>query len=73
MRLAVLMMCTLLAAGVFAALSVAIWSSRRDAAGSPSFSHNLAADLVWAAIPCLMILAAAIPAAIAIAISLPGH
>jgi heme/copper-type cytochrome/quinol oxidase subunit 2 len=66
MRLAILTMCILVAAGVFATMFLAIWSSRRDGLRPPSFRQNLAAELVWAAIPCLMILAAAIPAVIAI-------
>ena len=66
MRLAILTMCILVAAGVFATMLLSIWSSRRDASHPPSFRQNLAAELVWAAIPCLMIAAAAIPAVIAI-------
>jgi len=67
MRLAILLMCALVATGVFATMFLAIWSSRHEGSGRPSFRQNLAAEFVWAAIPCLMILAAAIPAAIAIA------
>jgi cytochrome c oxidase subunit II len=67
MRLAILTMGTLLAAGVFAAMFLAIWSSRRDGSRAPSFHQTLAVELVWAAIPCLMMVAAAIPAVIAIA------
>jgi cytochrome c oxidase subunit II len=67
MRLAILTMGTVLAAGVFAAMFLAIWSSRRDSSRAPSFHQTLAVELVWAAIPCLMIVAAAIPAVIAIA------
>jgi len=66
MRLAILTMCMLVAAGVFATMFLAIWSSRRDGLRPPSFRQNVAAELVWTAIPCLMILAAAIPAVIAI-------
>ena len=66
MRLAILMMGTLLAAGIFAAMFLAIWSSRRDGSRLPTFRETLAAELVWAAIPCLMIVAAAIPAVVAI-------
>jgi heme/copper-type cytochrome/quinol oxidase subunit 2 len=66
MRLAILTMCMLVAAGVFATMFLAIWSSRRDGLRPPTFRQNLAAELVWAAIPCLMILTAAIPAVIAI-------
>ena len=67
MSLVILMMCTLLAAGVFATTFAAIWSSRRDSSGPPSHRQSVAAELVWTAVPCLMILAAAIPVAIAIA------
>ena len=70
MRLAILMMCSVVTAGVFAAMFLAIWSSRRKDSHPPSFHQNLASELVWAAIPCLIILAAAIPAAIAIAFPL---
>lgn len=66
MRVAILTMCILVAIGVFATMLLAIWSSRRDASRPPSFRKNLAAEFVWAAIPCLMIAAAAIPAVIAI-------
>jgi heme/copper-type cytochrome/quinol oxidase subunit 2 len=66
MRLAIFMMCSVVAAGVFAAMFLAIWSSRREDSHPPYFRQNLAAELAWAAIPCLIILAAAIPAAIAI-------
>ncbi len=66
MRLAILTMCILVAAGVFATMLLAIWSSGRDASRSPSLRQSVAAELVWAAIPCLMIAAAAIPAVIAV-------
>ena len=67
MRLVVMGMCALVAAGVFAAMFVSIWSTRRAPAASTVFRHSFATELVWAAIPCLMMLAAAIPAVIAIA------
>ena len=66
MRLAILAMCVLVVAGVLATMFLAIWSSRRDGLRPPSFRQNLAAEVVWTAIPCLMILGAAIPAVIAI-------
>jgi heme/copper-type cytochrome/quinol oxidase subunit 2 len=59
-------MCALVAAGVFAAMFVSIWSTRRAPAAPTAFRQSFATELVWAAIPCLMILAAAIPAVIAI-------
>lgn len=73
MRLAILTLCTLVSLGVFATMFLSIWSSRRDGTRPPSFRQTLAAELVWAAIPCLMVLAAAIPAALAIASSGPGR
>jgi protoheme IX farnesyltransferase len=66
MRLVILGLCALVAAGVFAAMFLAIWSTRRARAAPTAFRQSFATELVWAAIPCLMILAAAIPAVIAI-------
>ena len=66
MRLVILGMCSLVAVGVFAAMFLAIWSTRRAAAAPTHFRQSFVSELVWAAIPCLMMLAAAIPAAIAI-------
>ena len=66
MRLVILAMCSLVAAGVFAAMFLAIWSTRRAAPAPGLFRQSFVSELVWAAIPCLMMLAAAIPAAIAI-------
>ena len=67
MTFAILMMCTVFATRAFATMFLAIWSSRRDGSGRPSLSQNRAAEFVWAAIPCQMIRAAAIPVSIAIA------
>jgi len=67
MRLVILTMCALVAAGVFPAMFLAIWSTRRIPVVSTAFRQSVATELVWAAIPCLIMLAAAIPAVIAIA------
>ena len=65
MRLVILGMCSVLAAGVLAVMFLAIWSTRRRTAErAPAL--GLASELVWAAIPCLMILAAATTAVLAI-------
>jgi heme/copper-type cytochrome/quinol oxidase subunit 2 len=72
MRLIILTLCALVAVGVFATMFLSIWSSRREGAPRPSARQHVAAELVWAAIPCLMIAAAAIPAVIAVATSSPG-
>jgi heme/copper-type cytochrome/quinol oxidase subunit 2 len=66
MRLFILEMCALVSAGVFAAMFFAIWRTRRARPARTAFRQRFATELVWAAIPCLMMLAAAIPAAIAI-------
>ena len=66
MRVAILGMCALLAAAVFAAMFVSIWSTRRSGVCPQALRQSLTAEIVWAAIPCLMIVAAAIPAVIAI-------
>jgi heme/copper-type cytochrome/quinol oxidase subunit 2 len=66
MRLFILELCALVSAGVFAAMFLAIWSTRRTRPAHAAFRQGFATELVWAAIPCFMVLAAAIPAAIAI-------
>ena len=66
MRVTILVICALVAAAVFATILVSIWSSHREGARPASLRQPLAAELVWAAVPCLMVLAAAIPAALAI-------
>jgi heme/copper-type cytochrome/quinol oxidase subunit 2 len=66
MRVILLELCVLVVAGVFAAMFLAIWSTRRATAREPSFRQSFVTELVWAAIPCLMVVAAAIPAVIAI-------
>jgi heme/copper-type cytochrome/quinol oxidase subunit 2 len=67
MRVFILGMCALFAGGVFIAILLSIWSSRRSGDRGPALRQGIVAELVWAAIPCLMVIAAAIPAAIAIA------
>ena len=65
MRLIILGMCSVVAVGVFATMFLSIWSTRGAANRSAGFAQSVASELVWAAIPCLMILAAAIPAIVA--------
>jgi heme/copper-type cytochrome/quinol oxidase subunit 2 len=72
MRLSILILCALVAAGVFAVMFFALWRSHRRASPAACSRQSLAMELVWAAIPCLMIVAAAIPAVIAIS-SQAGH
>jgi heme/copper-type cytochrome/quinol oxidase subunit 2 len=65
MRLSILILCALIAAGVFAVMFLAIWRSRRRASPAAGPRQSLAMELMWAAIPCLTIVAAAFPAIIA--------
>jgi heme/copper-type cytochrome/quinol oxidase subunit 2 len=65
MRLVILAMCAVLAAGVLAMVCLAIWSTRRASATETVVRQASAAELVWAAIPYLLALAAAIPAVVA--------
>ena len=67
MRLATLLICVLIAAGVFAAMFVAIWRSRGVASTTPGIRQSFVIELMWAIIPCLMVVAAATPAIIAVA------
>jgi heme/copper-type cytochrome/quinol oxidase subunit 2 len=73
MQLVILGMCSVVGAGVFAAMFLAIWSTRRATPSSSAFGQSFASELVWAAIPCLMLLAAAIPMVMAIAQARSGH
>jgi len=73
MRLVILAMCALLAAGMVATMFLAIWSTRPVSASLTAFRQSLAAELVWAAIPGLMVLAAAILAVVAMISTHTGH
>jgi heme/copper-type cytochrome/quinol oxidase subunit 2 len=65
-RLIILGVCALLAAGVFGAIFVSTWSSRQSPDRRPDSRQSGVAELLWALIPCLMVIGAATPAAIAI-------
>jgi heme/copper-type cytochrome/quinol oxidase subunit 2 len=62
MRILILGICAMLTALVFAAMLVAIWKSRRSSDAATRFHHSAAADLAWAVIPCVMLVACAVPA-----------
>jgi heme/copper-type cytochrome/quinol oxidase subunit 2 len=66
MRSLMLAVCGAIAGGAFLAMYLAIWSSRDDPARAMAFRQHIVSELIWATIPMLMLLAAAIPAAIAI-------
>jgi heme/copper-type cytochrome/quinol oxidase subunit 2 len=58
-------MCSVVAAGVLVTVLLAVWSTRRGAEPATALAPSLASELVWTAIPSLMLLAAAIPAVMA--------
>jgi hypothetical protein len=70
MRVVILGLCTLVAGGVFTAILLSVWCSRGSAGRAADLRQGMVAELVWAAIPCLIVIAASIPAAIAIAAAL---
>jgi len=61
-----LAVCGIIAGGAFMAMYLAIWSARHDPARAPAYRQHIVSELVWATIPILMLLAAALPAAIAV-------
>jgi len=68
MRITMPGICALLAAGVFVAMFLSICQAQRRTEGQAGASRGLAMELLWAAIPCLMVVAAVIPAAIKIVV-----
>jgi heme/copper-type cytochrome/quinol oxidase subunit 2 len=66
MRVTLLGVCALLATGVFVAMFLSICRVQRRPQGPPESGRGLAMELLWAAIPCLMVIAAVIPAALEI-------
>jgi heme/copper-type cytochrome/quinol oxidase subunit 2 len=61
-----LVVCGTIAGGAFLAMYLAIWSTRHDPARAPAYRQHIISELVWATIPILMLLAAALPAAMAV-------
>jgi heme/copper-type cytochrome/quinol oxidase subunit 2 len=66
MRVALLGVCALLALGVFAAMLLGVGRRHEAPDAQPGARRGLALELVWAVIPCLMVIAAVMPAAIKI-------
>jgi heme/copper-type cytochrome/quinol oxidase subunit 2 len=73
MRVVILAMCALFAGAVFVTIFLATWSSRRASDRGGHFHQSAVIEFVWVAIPCLMVIAAAIPAAIAIMARAAGN
>lgn len=66
MRVIVFGLCALFVLGVFVTMFFSIWSTGRRPEARLHLRQSLAAEMLWAAIPCLMLVAAAIPAALLI-------
>lgn len=64
MRVVMLGVCALLAAGVFATMFVTICRSHAVSDVPPGVRRRLTIELVWAAIPCLLVVAAFVPAVV---------
>lgn len=60
----ILGVCVVIAAGVYGAMIYAIVKFRKSAGAEPAkFSHNTVAEVIWTVIPCLILIALAVPAA----------
>jgi hypothetical protein len=72
MRLTLFGVCALLGACVFAAMFLAICRTHAARDARSRVRRGLARELLWAAIPCLTVIAAVIPAAIKILLAESG-
>jgi heme/copper-type cytochrome/quinol oxidase subunit 2 len=66
MRAVILGLCGVVAAAVFLAMYLSVWSTREGPGRAAAFRQHIVSELVWATIPILMLIAAALPAAIAV-------
>jgi cytochrome c oxidase subunit 2 len=58
------LVCVVIAAGVYTAMIVAIIKFRRSRHATPAkFSHSTVAEIIWTVIPCVILVAMAVPAA----------
>jgi cytochrome c oxidase subunit II len=73
MPILILGMCGFVAACVFAIMFLALCSSRRASDRQQQFHQSMAIECLWLAIPCLMMIAAAIPAVITVIAPAAGH
>jgi heme/copper-type cytochrome/quinol oxidase subunit 2 len=63
MRVIIFGLCVFFALGVFVAMFISIWGTHRRSEACLHLRQALGVELVWAAIPWLILLSAAIPAA----------
>jgi cytochrome c oxidase subunit 2 len=64
LHMLVLLVCVVIAAGVYTAMIYSIVKFRRSKNPTPAkFSHSTLAEIIWTAIPCVILIAMAVPAA----------
>ena len=63
MHVVVLAMWTLAVVGTFVAMFYSIWNYRRTTDCAAHFHRSAVVEMVWTAIPCVMLITGAIPAA----------
>jgi heme/copper-type cytochrome/quinol oxidase subunit 2 len=71
MRVVILGMCGVVAAGVFLMMYLSVWSTRSQPERAATYRQHIVSELVWLTIPILMLIAAAVPAALAVMSGLP--
>ena len=64
LHMQILIVCAVIAAGVYSAMVYAIVRFRKSKGATPAkFSHSTTAEIVWTVIPCIILIAMAVPAA----------
>jgi cytochrome c oxidase subunit 2 len=64
LHMQILLVCVVIAAGVYAAMITAIVRFKKSAGAKPAkFTHNTTAEVIWTVIPCVILVALAVPAA----------
>jgi cytochrome c oxidase subunit 2 len=64
LHMQILIVCAVIAAGVYAAMVYALVKFRKSKGAVPAkFSHSTMAEIIWTVIPCVILIAMAVPAA----------
>lgn len=73
MRVVILGMCGVVAVGVFLTMYLSVWSTRSRPERAAVYRQHIVSEFVWLTIPILMLIAAAVPAVIAVMSGGPAH
>jgi heme/copper-type cytochrome/quinol oxidase subunit 2 len=73
MRVVILGLCGLVAAGVFLVMYLSVWNTRSHPERASTYRQHIVSEFVWLTIPVLMLIAAAVPAAMAVMSGGPAH